>query len=65
VLLHALLKGNANVQRRSIPIGKTILNQDILLAGRLRYVLVIRVKFLAAANAFVDAVFLPEPLKNT
>jgi hypothetical protein len=58
-------QGLKNVLRRSIPPGKTMLNQDILPAGKLHYVRFIRKKFLAATNVFVDAVFLPEPLIST
>lgn len=58
-------KGLQNVQRRSLPAGKTMLNQNVLPAGKLHDVLIIREKFLAAANAFVDTLFLPDPLKNT
>ncbi len=58
-------KGLKNVLRRLIPAGKTMLNQDILPAGKLHNVLVIRKKFLVATSAFVDAVFLPEPLIST
>src|SRR5271169_832560 len=63
--LMAYGKGLQNVQRRSLPTGKTMLNQNVLPAGKLHDVLVVREKFLAAANAFVDTVFLPDPLKNT
>jgi hypothetical protein len=55
-------KGLKNVQRRSIPAGGKILSQYIFPAGKLHDVLVIRKKFLAAASAFFDDVFLPEPL---
>ena len=37
----------------------------MLPAGKLHDVFVIRKKFLAAANVFVDAVFLAEPLIST
>ena len=33
--------------------------------GKLKDIVVIREKYLAASNAFVDAVFIPEPLRKT
>jgi hypothetical protein len=50
--------------RRSIPTGMTTLDVSVLPVGKLRDVLIIRKKFLAAANAFVDAVFNPDPLTS-
>ncbi len=58
-------KGDKNVFRRSIPSGKTTLDTGMLTAGKMGDLLVIRRKFLAAANSFVDAAFLPEPLAST
>ncbi len=58
-------KGDKNVFRRSIPSGKTTLDPGMLTAGKMGDLLVIRRKFLAAANSFVDAAFLPEPLAST
>lgn len=55
-------KGPQNVLRRSIPSGKTMLTPDIVSAGKRDQLLVLRDKYIAAANAFVDAVFLPDPL---
>jgi Putative transposase DNA-binding domain len=57
-------KGQKNMLRRSIPCGKTMLSSALLPAGKLNDVLIIRAKFLSAANRFVDAVFNPEPLNN-
>ncbi len=58
-------KGDKNVFRRSIPSGKTMLDPGMLTAGKMGDLLIIRRKFLAAANSFVDAAFLPEPLAST
>src|SRR5271169_1530879 len=55
-------KGQKNVMRRSIPTGMTTLDLSVLPVGKLHDVLIIRRKYLAAANAFVDAVFNPDPL---
>jgi len=57
-------KGQKNVLRRSIPCGQTMLHSALLPAGKRNDVLIIRAKFLSAANRFVDAVFNPEPLNN-
>lgn len=58
-------KGQINVMRRSIPTGITTLDLSVLPAGKLNDALIICKKFLAVANAFVDAVFNPEPPAST
>ena len=57
-------KGPQNVLRRSLPSGKTMLAPDVVPVGKISQVLVIRDKYIAAANAFVDAVFQAEPLAS-
>jgi hypothetical protein len=55
-------KGKQNVQRRSLPGGKTMLVSGIVPSGKRAQLLALRDNYIAAANAFVDAVFLEEPL---
>lgn len=58
-------KGEKDKQRRSIHSGTTALQFTDLPIGKLKDLVEIRNEYLAVANAFVDAVFITEPLLKT
>jgi len=58
-------KGEQNLLRRAIPTGRTALSADVLPSGKLHDLLLLRKKYLATAELFVDAVFVAEPLSGT
>ena len=55
-------KGDINLQRRAVPAGKTMLTPEVLSAGKLADLLLLRAKYIETANDFVNMVFNPEPL---
>ena len=57
--------GDKKLLRKAFPAGSTSLGNDLLTAGKRADLMLLRERYLAAANAFVDAVFTPEPLCGT